>query len=933
LDKNRCKILLIEDNLGDARLIHLFLSEDDNFRFSLENAEELKEGMLLLDENNNFDVILLDLALPDSFGLETLAKVQEKVPNIAIVILTGNKDEEMALKAVENGAQDYLAKGQINSSLLIRSIQYAIQRKKAENKIQHLNAILRALRNINQLITFEKKRDKLLKKACNELVKTRGYHRGWIILTDKKGRFSEFIETCSEEDKPRKELLKEGELPECAHKALKRGGLVVIQDMDSDCENCPLINETSGNGSMITLLKHKERLYGLLLVYAPESFVNDIEEQELFQELAGDIALGLHSIELEKKQEEIEEEYKRLINGMNDAAFVIDFDGSFIEVNDAALKSLGYSREELLSMGPQDIDSRLKAKDIKLLIKGMKTDKIQVFETEYMTKNGDRIPVEISSSLVTHQGKPAILSVARNITERKKAEEKLKESEERYRTLFENSAEGILVANIETKQFLYANPAICNMLGYSKEELTQMSVSDIHPKKFLKHVISEFEAQARGEKYLAPDIPCLRKDGTIISTDIVTSKMVIGEKKCNVGFFTDITEHKKAEEEKENLNQQLLQAQKMESVGRLAGTIAHDFNNLLTAIIGYGYLLYDELKTGDPKKAMMEEIINAANQAANLTGQLLAFSRKKPVKLEVFNMNSIITDTEGMIHRLIGEDIKFSSYLKEELKNIKGDSTQIEQVILNLIVNARDAMPKGGKLTLKTENVSIGDKETRKIPSSRAGDFVCLSVTDTGVGIDKKTLPKIFDPFFTTKKSGTGLGLSVVREIVEKHDGWVNVESTPGKDTTFRIYLPVSLEEKTKKTKEVVPIADLQGNGELILVVEDEEITRNFIVRVLKENGYSVLETENIEEAAEVFEENKEQIKMVFSDVVLPDGSGLEFAEELITKDENTKILLSSGYIDEKAELSHIAQRKFKFLEKPYDVPKLLTEIKRILSE
>jgi two-component system cell cycle sensor histidine kinase/response regulator CckA len=509
----------------------------------------------------------------------------------------------------------------------------------------------------------------------------------------------------------------------------------------------------------------------------------------------------------------------------------------------------------------------------------------------------------------------------------------LKESEERYRTLFENSAEGILVADIESKQLLYANPALCRMLDYSKEELTQMSISDIHPKDSLEYVLSEFDAQAKENKELTLSIPCSRKDGKIIYTDIVTSKMDIDGKICNVGFFTDITKRKKAEEEKENLNQQLLQAQKMESVGRLAGTIAHDFNNLLTAIIGYGYLLYDELKSGDPKKTMMEEIINAANQAANLTGQLLAFSRKKPVKLEVFDLNSIITDTEGMIHRLIGEDTEFSNNLEKGLRNIKGDFTQIEQVILNLIVNARDAMPKGGKLTLETKNITTRDKETHKIPFSRKGDFVSLSVTDTGVGIDKKTIPKIFDPFFTTKKSGTGLGLSVVREIVEKHDGWVNVESSSGKGTTFRIYLPVSHEEKTKKTKEVVPIADLQGNGELIVVLEDEEITRNFIVRVLKENGYSVLEAENIEEAAEIFEENKEQIKMVFSDVVLPDGSGLDFAEELIAKDENTKILLSSGYIDEKAELSHIAQRKFKFLEKPYDVPKLLTEIKRTLTQ
>ncbi len=690
MDRENRNILMIEDNPGDARLIQVFLSEADGFRFSLEHVNELKKGLKLFDEKD-FDIVLLDLTLPDSFGLETLNKVQDKMSDMPIVILTGNADEEIALKAVQNGAQDYLVKGQINSSLLIRSMQYAIYRKSSENKIQHLNAVLQALRNVNQLIAFEKNRDRLLHKACNELVETRGYHVVRIILTDETGGFLKSVEKGFGENLIDSEsLLKKGIFPICAQKALKNEELVIIEDTESECKNCPFIKKMPGKGSMATLLKHKERLYGVLLCYVPASFINDIEEHRLFQELAGDIAMGLHSIELEKKQEEIEKDKKKI--------------------------------------------------------------------------------------------------------------------------------------------------------------------------------------QA-----------------------------------------------------------QLLQSQKMEAIGILAGGIAHDFNNLLTAIIGYGYLLNDGIPAEDPKKEMIEEIISAANQAANLTGQLLAFSRKKPVKLEVFDLNSIITDIEGMIDRLIGEDIESSSNLEKVPENIKGDSTQIEQVILNLIVNSRDAMPKGGKLTLKTKNIKINDKKTRKIPSSRTGDFVCLSVMDTGVGIDKKTISKIFEPFFTTKKSGTGLGLSVVHEIVRKHDGWINVDSASDKGTTFRIYLPVSYEEKTKKTKEAVPIANLQGNGALILVVEDEEITRNFIVRVLKENGYSVLEAESIEDAVKIFAENKKQIKMVFSDVVLPDGSGLEFAEELIAKDENIKILLSSGYIDEKAELSHIAQRKFEFLEKPYDVPKLLRKIKEAL--
>lgn len=690
LDKQICRILLIEDNPGDVRFIQGSLSEVDNFRFSLDYVSELKKGLELFDEKD-FDVVLLDLALPDSMGLKTLAKTQDKVPDMPIVILTGNNDEEVILKAVQSGAQDYLIKGKTNSTLLIRSMQYAIQRKKAENRIQHLNAVLQALRNVNRLITLEKDRNKLCQKACNELVRTRGYHIARIILTDETGGFFKFIETgFGKSLMELKEIPKKGKLPECALKALKTGDLVVIEDVESECKNCPFRGKIPGKGGIVTPLKHKERIYGLLLVCVPKSFINDIEEHKLFQELAGDIAIGLHSIELEKKQAEIEEDKKKI--------------------------------------------------------------------------------------------------------------------------------------------------------------------------------------QA-----------------------------------------------------------QLLQSQKMEAIGGLAGSIAHDFNNLLTAIIGYGYLLYDEIASGDPKRKMLEEIINAANQAAGLTGQLLAFSRKKPVKLEVFELNSIVTEVEGMVDRLIGEDIEFSSNLEERELNVKADSTQLEQVIMNLIVNARDAMPKGGKLIVKTEKVTISDKKTNNIPYSHAGDFICLSVEDTGIGMSKKTILNIFDPFYTTKKTGTGLGLSVVYGIVEKLNGWLNVESELGKGTIFRIYLPVSYEEKTKKDKEFVTISDSQGNGESILVVEDERITRDFIGRVLKENGYSVFEAENIEEAREIFEKNKDEIKMIFSDVVLSDGSGLEFAEEIIAKDEKFKILLSSGYIDEKAELSHIAQKKFRFLGKPYDVLKLLKAIKETL--
>jgi CheY-like chemotaxis protein len=329
---------------------------------------------------------------------------------------------------------------------------------------------------------------------------------------------------------------------------------------------------------------------------------------------------------------------------------------------------------------------------------------------------------------------------------------------------------------------------------------------------------------------------------------------------------------------------------------------------------------------------MLEEILNAANQAAGLTGQLLAFSRKKPAQLEVLDLNAILTDVESMLDRLVEEDIDFLINLEESQANVKGDATQIKQVVLNLIVNARDAMPEGGKLTLKTEKIVISEKDVRKIPYSHKGDFICLSVTDTGMGMNKETISKIFDPFFTTKKTGTGLGLSVIHGIVKKHDGWINVESFPRKGTTFRVCFPLCHEEKTWKAKDRIPLANLRGKGEVILVIEDEDVTRKFIIKVLNENGYFPLEATTIEEASGIFNKKEDEIHMFFSDVVLSDGNGLSFAEKLLAKNSGLKVLLTSGYIDEKAKLSCIAEKNFKFLAKPYNVQELLVKIKEALA-
>ncbi|MGA9176446.1 MAG: PAS domain S-box protein, partial [Desulfobacterales bacterium] len=421
------------------------------------------------------------------------------------------------------------------------------------------------------------------------------------------------------------------------------------------------------------------------------------------------------------------------------------------------------------------------------------------------------------------------------LTDRKQANEALIESEKRYKAVFQGAAEGILIADIETVKFKYANPAICEMLGYTEEELKRMSVGDIHPKETLQEVISEFEAQARKEKKLSMNFPCLRKDGTLIYVDIYTSPVRIDKKECNVGFFTDITERK-------NLEAQLLQAQKMEAVGTLAGGIAHDFNNILNVIMGYGDMVMDTLATGSPAREDMSEVLVAAARAADLTRRLLVFSKKDAVKVMPVDINEIILGLKKMLGRIIRESIEFNIELADMPLTVMADAGQIEQVLINLAVNSKDAMPEGGRLTISTGLQELNDEYVAAYGYGKPGQYAFITVADTGQGMDAETQNKIFEPFFTTKGigEGTGLGLAISYEIIKKHRGYTNVYSEPGQGTEFKIYLPLS-EEAASLEKEKEAAVPVKHGNETVLVAEDDASLRKLAAIVLESFGYSVI--------------------------------------------------------------------------------------------
>ena len=516
------------------------------------------------------------------------------------------------------------------------------------------------------------------------------------------------------------------------------------------------------------------------------------------------------------------------------------------------------------------------------------------------------------------------------ITERKKAEEELRKSKERFEQVTENTEE--LIWEVDAQGlYTYVSPVVEKILGYKPEEV----VGKKHFFDFFAPDIKEKIKKAASEYFLRKQAikktsnKYLHKQGNIVLIE-TSGAPILDSKGILLGYRgvdIDITERRQIEN-------QLRQSQKMEAVGQLAGGIAHDFNNVLTAIYGYGSAALRSMLQSDPNRLNIEHLLEAAERAAQLTQSLLTFSRKQIINIKPVGLHEIISNVEKFLVRVIGEDIKVRIVFNESEINVFADSGQIEQVIMNLATNARDAMPKGGRFTIETALTELDSGFITKHGFGKPGKYAVISLTDTGIGMDEETRKRIFEPFFTTKGvgKGTGLGLAMVYGIVKQHDAYINVYSEPGKGTTFRIYLPV-VQEGVKGISEESSVETVMPHGtETVLLAEDNEVLQRLITEVLSEYGYTVIIAKDGQDAVEKFTDNRDRIQLLLFDVIMPNKNGKEAYEEIRKMKPEVSVIFMSGYAADVIKDKGFLGDNLAFIAKPMTPINLLRKVREVLD-
>ncbi|MCF7886179.1 MAG: response regulator [Candidatus Marinimicrobia bacterium] len=893
ISKKDLDILIIDDNKDLCNnLLEIFESRGYRSKTAYTGKEALK-----ICKNYHFTVVLTDINLPDYNGLELIKQMQNKFSGMEYIIITGNASLKSAIEAIRNREILNYEQKPLDLERLLHFIDQLFDRKETEENLaereRQLSNLMdnlpgmayRCLDNANWTMKY-------LSSGCRDLT---GYPAEELI-DDKIVAYNDLIHPADRE--------------------LVAANISNKIEADQSYQIEYRIITKNGEEKWVweqgraIKINNKNFLEGLIL---------DITERRIAQE----------------KLEKSEKRYRALFNYSHDAIMTLEPpDWNFGTANPTFLEMFRIDKDvDITNFWPGKLspdrqpDGSLSSKKAIEMIDIAVKEGVNFFEWQHKRMDGEEFPATVLLNKVVLEDKIFIQATIRDITKRKQTLEALKKSEKKYQRLIQQSNDAIYL--LYKDKFEIINQKFEELFGVTQEEVRapDFDFMDLVAPKSKQLVKQRRKAILSGDKVSSRyEFTALDKNNNEIEVEVSVSYFSYKNGIATQGILRDITERKK-------MQQQLQQTQKLESIGNLAAGVAHDFNNILTVIQGNAQMADSKISRDSSISTYLHNVIDSSKKAASLTEQLLLFSRKQAMDFKPINLNSVIRGVLDMLQRLIGENIEIETNLVEDVGTIKADKNNIEQIIMNMAINAKDAMPEGGKLSIRTENLTISEAEKQKLEHSETGEFTRLIIEDNGIGIKEENLDRIFDPFFTTKgmAKGTGMGLSVVYGIIKKHRGWINVRSEPGEGTKFLIDFPAIQEKIDKKDNQEVPIDKLSGNGEKILLIEDNPDVLKVGRIILENNDYVVDSATNAKDALAKFNKNKEYYDLIISDVVLPDKNGLEIANQIRSTDPHKPIILCSGYTDERSRRSEIAQNEYTFIQKPFHVKKMLKEVNALL--
>jgi PAS domain S-box-containing protein len=948
MDANSIKVLIVEDNPGDVRLVEEMLRQPDaSIEFDLPHVNSLSKAVENLS-TENFDVVLLDLSLPDGSGLDTVLQTHSASPAVPIVVLSSLNDEDLAIEAVHMGAQDYLVKGSINTSILIRSLRYAIERKRSELAMKHRIEFEKLITSISTdfiNITTEGIH-KEIQRALMRIGQFAGVDRAFVFkLSEDGSQLNNIFEWSSDGIEPksrRMQGLATTSLPWFTKRLMQFQNIhvPVVDELPPEArEEKNLLQSQETRSLVVVPMSFRGFLVGFLGFDAVRKQTSWTEEDMTLLRMAGEVFVN--ALERERAEGQTKQAYAELDQIFNSAAVcmcVISRDKNVLRVNNTFIETTGLESDDIIGKKCFDMIPCPACHSEKCPVtRIMDGEKHIEYETEFKQKNGTAIQSIFSATPFKNAVGEIIGAVIsfKDITELKRVENKLAAERERLAVTLRSIADGVITTDIKGKVVMINAVAenltgwpqqdaggkpsheILNMISMTNDQIVDDPVQKILTERKMARLANKAILVAKdGNKRLINYIGAPIRDD---NGDTIGAVLV----------FRDITDTQKLQEE-------LQKAQKLESIGLLAGGIAHDFNNILTAIMGN--ISYARMIVGEDEKLakILADTESASVRARDLTQQLLTFSRGgKPVK-KATHLPELIKEVSNFA--LGGSNVQCRFFAGEGLWPVEIDRGQISQVITNLIVNSRHAMPEGGMILSYAENVSTTPEDNLPLGP---GSYVKITLKDHGTGIAKESIPNIFDPYFTTKKKGSGLGLSIAYSIIKKHRGLIQVESELDEGTTFYVYLPATetrpVEDETGARPESPAPEIIQGmRSGNILIMDDEEIVRNAAGRILEYLGYQAKYAADGAEALEMYRQTKgsvEQFDAIIMDLTVPGGiGGKEAIKQLLEIDPEAKAIVSSGYSNDPI-MSQYQDYGFKAVAtKPYSMEELFAVLNQVLT-